>query len=92
MDWEGMMPKKISIIGLKVVAIRGSKKRKNAAHVDPEYIVFGDGKTFISLTDQDYYDFHDCSSSAKEISIDRDGKWWSRIMGSGYGDADLDDL
>lgn len=56
------------IIGLSVVAIKGETNAKGK-NIEPKYILFSDGKTVIELEQQDYYMYHDCSSSARYINI-----------------------
>ena len=34
--------------------------------------MFDDGETYIELEEQDYYSYHDCSSSARHINIFKD--------------------
>ncbi len=81
------------IMGKKVVAIKGynsrwNDKRVKHHHTQPEYILFDDGKTFIELEEQDYYSYHDCSPSARHISIQKDKDKWNSIMTSkAYSDA-----
>ena len=70
----------ITTIGLKVVAIRGYKTRKNQAEIKPDYILFDDGKTYIELISQDYMDYHDCDSSARIISLMQNEDKWKAVM------------
>ncbi len=82
-----------TIIGKKVVAIKGynlkwNDKRVKHHHTEPEYILFDDGKTFIELEEQDYHSYHDCSSNARHIIIQKDKDKWDSIMTSkAYSDA-----
>ncbi len=82
-----------TIINKKVVAIKGYNSRWNDKriknhHTQPEYILFDDGRTFIELEKQDYHSYHDCSFSAREMSIQKDKDKWDNIMNSkAYGDA-----
>lgn len=68
------------IIGTKVIAIKGTKKRKNQKHIEPTYILFDDGETYIELEEQDYYTFHDCSTLAREIRIYKNKKLWEKLI------------
>ena len=56
------------IIGLSVVAIKGEYNAKGK-NIEPKYILFSDGKTYLELEEQDYYSYHDCSSSARLIRV-----------------------
>lgn len=80
------------IIGLRVVAIRGVKERKNEKSTRINYILFGDGETYIEVQDQDYYTYHDCSPAAKELIVWRNKRQWDRIMSNSikYGDSNRD--
>ena len=84
---------KISIIGKKVVAIRGynhkwNDRRVKYPKVEPEFILFDDKETFIQLEEQDYYSYHDCSSAARHIYVKKDKDRWHRIMNDlVYADA-----
>lgn len=68
------------IIGLKVQCIRGYKSRKNSARVEPAFIMFDDGKTYIELEEQDYFTYHDCSPCALELQVKRGAEYWKEIM------------
>jgi len=70
------------ILGLRVLAIRGRKPRKNAASVPPQYILFDDGKTYIYLEEQDYYSYHDCALSARHIQVNSDVDQWEYVYTS----------
>ena len=80
------------IIGKKVVAIRGFKNRKKQKCIEPNFILFDDKETFIYLEDQDYYSYHDCSSSAKHINVEQNKEKWNNIATNNeqYGDANID--
>ena len=54
--------------------LEGSGKKICASH-----ILFDDHETYIMLTEQDEYDYHDCSRSARNISVCRDKKDWESI-------------
>ena len=68
------------IVGLKVLSIRGFSSDKKKKHIEPQYILFDDGKTLIELSEQDYYSYHDCSSSARHVSLYCDEKRWDDIF------------
>ena len=73
------------IIGLKVLAIKSySTKDKK----EPNIILFNDGKTFIKLDEQNYYDYHDCASYARVIEIMQDKGYWENY--NKYDDANQD--
>ena len=69
------------LIGLKVVDIRGflNDKRKTK-YIEPQYILFSDGQTYIELEEQDYYSYHDCSQSARLINIQVNEERWLQIF------------
>jgi hypothetical protein len=88
------------IIGKKVKTIRGFRGFAGSRRITrkngfiPQYILFDDKKTLIELDDQDYYAYHDCSTSAKEIRLVIDKKRWSLIYKNRYDYpvADMDIL
>ena len=76
------------LIGKKIVAIKGYKGRKNKKDIDPEYILFDDGETYIELAKQDYHDHHDCDLSARRIIIYKSKKSWNVLNDDkSFGDA-----
>lgn len=85
--------KLFEIVGLKVVAVKGwrtdMRKKKG---FEPQWILFGDGETYIELEEQDYYSYHDCSSIARELIIIQDKTRWKKIMEDGkhYPFADVE--
>ncbi len=62
------------LIGKKIVAFRGFTRK----HL--EYILFDDKETFIELTEQDYYSYHDCSQSARHLDLRKNAKTWERLF------------
>ena len=68
------------LIGLKLVAMRGDKHRerrpKKPELVEPVYLLFSDKKTIVTLEEQDYYSYHDCSTSARLIEIIQSSVLW----------------
>lgn len=81
------------IINKKVIAIKGhnlrwNDKRIKHPRIEPIFIMFDDGETYIELEEQDYYSYHDCSSSARELRLWKDKERWNNIMTKPhYGDA-----
>jgi len=77
------------LIKKTIISLRGSKRRKNQKDIELEYILFDDGETFIQLDEQDYYDYHDCSTRAREITIYKNSEIWKNIKenNKNYGDA-----
>jgi len=70
------------ILGLEVVAVRACRiDRRIRRNLEPEIILFSDKKTFIELSDQDYYTYHDCATSAKHIEVRQDPERWNMIKG-----------
>lgn len=82
------------LIGLKVVAIKHFRfDRRKQKGFSPDYILFDDAKTYIELSDQDCYTYHDFDYGAKRISIMQDADHWKRMMDNEddhYPDADKD--
>lgn len=75
------------IINLSVVAIKG-KGKSAGKYIEPAYILFSDGKTYIQLNEQDYFSYHDCSSAARLVNVFCDAGVWSII--NTYSDATID--
>lgn len=59
------------LIGLRIDSIRGDKSST--------FILFDDKKTYIKLEEQSCYDYHDCSSSAREMVIIQHSSNWLSI-------------
>lgn len=69
------------IIGLKVVVIKAYQSdRRKKTGLEPEFILFDDEITYIKLSEQDYYCFHDCSYSARNIYVLSDARMWKIIF------------
>lgn len=62
------------ILGLKVLAIKTLTEDKK-----PDIILFDDGETYMELSEQDYYSYHDCATSARHIDVCRDKPRWERF-------------
>jgi hypothetical protein len=72
------------IIGLRVHCLRGEKLKDKRTKSKPEntevaYILLDDHKTYIELSEQDYYDYHDCDPSAKLLAVKEDSNRWNEI-------------
>ena len=71
----------LDLIGKKVVALRGHKTSKYGRKCTPlEYVLFDDGETFILIEEQDQYEYHDCSPSARNVKAIKDKTQWERLM------------
>jgi len=83
-----------AIVGKKVMSVKGIRtdRRRSLKRIRPEYILFDDGETFIELEEQDYYSFHDCSTSARHLIIHCNKNRWSSIINDDefYPPATLD--
>lgn len=69
----------LSLINLTVIAIKG-EFNANGKHIEPKYVLFSDNETYIEFEDQDYYTYHDCSSSAKHINVYKNAEQWAIIQ------------
>lgn len=70
-----------TIIGLTVVAVKGwqtGKKRKS--DFEPKFILFSDKATYVELIEQDYHDYHDCSTSARLLRTEKDPIMWKHLF------------
>jgi len=70
------------IIGKKVICIKGIRTdmRTSKKRITPEYILFDDGRTYITLEDQDCYTWHDYDNFAKLIEINVNENRWNTII------------
>ena len=69
----------IDLIGMKIIAVKGFSNVRSKL-IEPLYIMFDDGKTYIQLSEQDYYNHHDCSTSARHIDIYSNEIHYNHIM------------
>ena len=77
-----------ALIGKTIYKIVGTKARKNSKWVTAEVILFDDRKTFLMLEEQDYRDYHDCSSGAREITVLQCKNLWAMYDSEPrFGDA-----
>lgn len=74
-----------NLIGKKIVAVKSSAK-STEEYREPSFILFDDKKTILELSEQDYYDYHDCSKSARNLYMFEDKEQWQRIMDN-FADA-----
>ncbi len=64
--------------GKRIMAVKSyPHKTKN---LEPAFILFDDQETILELSEQDYYSFHDCSQSARNIYIYKDKEKWLRFI------------
>ena len=74
-----------TLIGMKVVAIRAFGKPKRVyrgKYHEPQFIFFDDGETYMEFEEQDYYTYHDCSSSARHIHIWKNKQRYNNLINS----------
>ena len=82
------------LIGKKIIGFRGlpTKQRfTNQIVVKLQYVLFDDGETIMELQEQCPFDYHDCSSTAREIRVYADKSLWERLNNKDIY-ADPDDL
>jgi hypothetical protein len=73
------------LIGLEVVAVKGFREDARK-RVEASYILMSDKETVITLEEQDYHAYHDCSPSARYIQVASNPEFWKQVMNS-YPDA-----
>lgn len=74
MDWN-------RLLGLKVKALRGyPSERFGKPYVPLSVVLFDDGETFMEFKEQDYYDNHDCSHSARHVDLYKDAELWRKMF------------
>jgi|TARA_Y100000310_G_scaffold314641_1_gene364209 hypothetical protein len=70
--------------GKRIKSIRGFRskadKRIKYPSIEIQYILFDDKTTIMEFDEQDYYTYHDCSSSARHIIVRQDKIRWKRIF------------
>ncbi len=66
----------LQLIGLRIVAIKGLKDpdgtlvfKNHKKRIEPYYVFFNDGETYMILEEQDQYTYHDCSASARNLNV-----------------------
>jgi hypothetical protein len=71
----------------RIVAIKGYRpdRRKSLKDIDAVYFLMSDGETVICLEEQDYYSYHDCSTSARHIESRKDKRFWDNVMANEDG-------
>jgi hypothetical protein len=67
------------LIGKRIVAVKSYPHYK-AKEREPHLIMFDDRKTVLELSEQDYYAFHDCSLSARNLDVWQDSERWERFI------------
>jgi len=69
------------IIGLTVVAVKGWRTdKKQKSDFEPKFILFSDKATYMELSEQDYYDHHDCNMSARLLRTEKDPVMWKHLF------------
>lgn len=69
-----------NLIGKKVVGIYGHvRDNRSKLAKDASYILFDDGETVLELEEQDYYSYHDCSGSARILTVRKDPVHWKNV-------------
>ena len=66
------------IIGKTILALRGIKQKGKETKL--QFILFGDAGSFLELTEQDSYDYHDCNDYARVISVHSDETLWKKML------------
>lgn len=69
------------LIGKEIIAVRGRRNEFSfSKSVEARYILLSKEGTYIDLQEQDYHDYHDCSSSARYLTVREDVDSWKRIL------------
>lgn len=78
------------LVGKEIVAVKGypSGSGKPKKYTEPTFLLFSDKETIVELVEQDAYDYHDCSASARSIWVYADKEKWQQF--SGFPDANID--
>ncbi len=75
------------LIGKRIQAIKSYPHYK-AKEREPQLILFDDKETVLELSEQDYYAYHDCSSSARHLNVWADKERWGRFIE--FPDSEID--
>lgn len=68
------------LIGKRILSIKGYPNTdKRIKKVEPSFILFDDGETYIEFIEQDYYTYHDCNISARTINIRSNKVSWNSL-------------
>lgn len=82
MDWKELIGKKI--VALRGYVHKGYRDRTGIYHsakeTKLEFILFDDGETYLELEEQNAYDYHDCSPSARHLELQKDKIRWEALM------------
>ncbi len=71
----------LNIIGKKVLTVRSYRSdMRLKKYLQPDYILFDDRETFISLEKQDCYIYHDFDTSARHINVHKNKEYWESIF------------
>ena len=82
MNWTELMGQ--TIVGMKGIP----SERWGKPHTPLSIILFDDCETIMEFEEQDPYDFHDCSPSARIINLYKDAAKWRQIANEdGYEEA-----
>jgi len=69
-----------NLIGKKVVGVYGHvQDNRSKLATSAAYILFDDEETILELEEQDYYSYHDCSGSARILTVRKDPIFWKNI-------------
>ena len=66
------------LIGKRIVAVKAYPSKEK--YLYPSFILFDDRETILELSEQDYYSYHDCSQSARNLFANQDKEKWERFM------------
>ncbi len=75
------------LIGKKIIALRGLKTKAaytNKTHTPFEYVLFEDN-IIMTLSEQDYYDYHDCNKYARTIELSQNPDLWAMMFNKENG-------
>lgn len=84
----------LKLMDKKVCAFRGMKDLRNEKYNKPtcvlEFILFDDGETYIEFNEQDPYNYHDFSGSARTIIVNINKHHWEMMFKkeSGYDEPE----
>ncbi len=80
MDWSHLIGKSIKAFR----GYRGKTGRFGKKITGLDFILFDDGETYLALEEQSKYDYHDCSSSARDLHLYKDSVRWEELLSNDF--------
>lgn len=66
--------------GKTILAFIPAEERKDHMYDEKAFLLADDGKTVVEFHEQDYYSYHDCSTSARECEVYENSVIWKAVI------------